>query len=73
MNLGLWRDYIEDYLRKRSDINSEMTLMVRQMQPTNAGLPVQLYFSPAQPLGWNMSIYRLMCSTMCMQPCAVSG
>lgn len=44
VNLGLWRDYIEDYLRKRSDINSEMTLMVRQMQPTNAGLPVQLYF-----------------------------
>lgn len=44
VNLGLWRDYVEHYLRTRSDINHDMTLMVRQMTPTNAGLPVQLYF-----------------------------
>lgn len=44
VNLRLLRDYIESYLRSRDDVNQEMTLMVRQLPPTNSGLPIQLYF-----------------------------
>ena len=44
VNLRLFRDYLERYLRGRQDVNSSMTLMVRQLEPTPSGLPVQLYF-----------------------------
>ena len=41
---GLLRDYLEWYLRTHPEVNADMTLMVRQMAPTQSGLPVQLYF-----------------------------
>jgi miniconductance mechanosensitive channel len=42
-NIGLYRKYIEFYLRNHADINNEFTLMVRQLQPTTEGIPVEVY------------------------------
>ncbi len=42
-NLGTFRAYIEAYLVMHPDINSDMIFMVRQMQPDERGLPLQLY------------------------------
>jgi len=42
-NLGLFRRYLEYYLRHNEGINTEMTLMVRQLSPTELGVPIELY------------------------------
>ena len=42
-NLGLFRRYIEYYLKNNKHINSEMTLMVRQLTPTEKGVPLEVY------------------------------
>lgn len=44
VNIGLFRHYMEDYLRKRKDINSNMMIMVRQLEATQSGIPIELYF-----------------------------
>lgn len=44
VNLHLLRKYLEHYLETHPDINHTMLTMVRQLEPTNAGLPLQLYF-----------------------------
>lgn len=44
VNIGLFRHYIETYLRKREDVNKSATLMVRQLEATQNGLPIELYF-----------------------------
>lgn len=43
-NIGVFRNYLTLYLRQRKDVNQQMTLMVRQLQPTPTGLPIELYF-----------------------------
>lgn len=43
-NLGVFRAYLVRYLQNEVPVNRSMTLMVRQLQPTETGLPVQLYF-----------------------------
>ncbi|OLU28743.1 mechanosensitive ion channel protein MscS [Pseudomonas sp. PA15(2017)] len=42
-NLGTFRAYVEHYLRQHPGINQDMTQMVRQLQPTADGLPLELY------------------------------
>jgi miniconductance mechanosensitive channel len=42
-NLGLFRNYIEMYLDSATDINSEMTVMCRQLSPTPNGIPLEIY------------------------------
>lgn len=42
-NVGVFRAYIEAYLYNHPKINNEMTSMVRQLQPTDKGLPLQIY------------------------------
>jgi miniconductance mechanosensitive channel len=44
VNMSLYRKYLEKYLAGRDDINAEMMIMVRQMEATNAGLPMEFYF-----------------------------
>ena len=44
VNLKLFRTAVEYYLRTLSGINSGLMLMVRQLEPTSEGLPLQLYF-----------------------------
>ena len=43
-NLGVFRAYLERYLRSLSAVNQEMHLMVRHLQPTEKGIPMELYF-----------------------------
>ncbi|MFA6831608.1 MAG: mechanosensitive ion channel domain-containing protein [Bacteroidaceae bacterium] len=43
-NLGVFRVYLDNYLKLLPEVNHEMTCMVRQLQPTNEGLPIELYF-----------------------------
>ncbi len=42
-NLGTFRIYIEEYLKSHPLIRKDMTLMVRQLQPTAEGLPLEVY------------------------------
>ena len=42
-NIGLFRKYIESYLMNHPAINKDMTLMVRQLEPTGQGWPIELY------------------------------
>ena len=44
VNMGLLRNYLEHYLVTCDLVNSELTHMVRQLDPTPSGLPLQLYF-----------------------------
>ena len=43
-NLQLYRKYMEKYLRERPEVNTEMTLMARQLEATQCGLPMEFYF-----------------------------
>ncbi len=42
-NLGVFRYYVVAYLRAHPQINKELTLLVRQLQPTEHGIPLELY------------------------------
>lgn len=42
-NLGLFRKYLEYYLRNHPLINQKMTLMVRQLEPKEFGVPIEIY------------------------------
>jgi miniconductance mechanosensitive channel len=42
-NAGIFRIYIESYLRSVPEINSELTVLARQMQPGEHGLPIEIY------------------------------
>ena len=55
-----YRKYLEKYLAGRDDINAEMTIMVRQMEATNAGLPVNSISSWKIRYGRIMNIIWLM-------------
>lgn len=46
-NLGVFRAYLTAYLRNMPRVNQNMTLMVRQLQPTDRGIPMELYFFSA--------------------------
>ena len=42
-NLGTFRAYLVQYLRRHPGINQDMTLMVRQREPSANGLPIEIY------------------------------
>ena len=42
-NLGVFRAYLVAYLRQHPKINDDMTFLVRHLQPTENGLPVEIY------------------------------
>ncbi|NMA65612.1 MAG: mechanosensitive ion channel, partial [Clostridiaceae bacterium] len=42
-NLGTFRAYIANYLKNHPGLNKNMTQMVRQLQPTEYGLPLEIY------------------------------
>lgn len=44
VNLGLLRRYLLNWLKNDSRVNPALTTMVRQLDPTSSGLPLQLYF-----------------------------
>ena len=43
-NLGVFRAYLTAYLRSLPYTNQELHCMVRHLQPTDRGIPVELYF-----------------------------
>lgn len=43
-NLGIFRAYLNEYLKKHPEVNQSMICMVRQLQPTEKGIPMELYF-----------------------------
>jgi len=42
-NLGIFRAYLKAYLKRREDINTNMTFLVRHLQPAEKGLPIEVY------------------------------
>ncbi len=42
-NVGLLRQYIQEYLKKHPQVNTDLTCMVRQLEPTPQGLPLEVY------------------------------
>lgn len=47
-NVGAFREYLDLWLAHRPDINTQMTHMVRQLQPGPTGLPLEIYCFSAQ-------------------------
>ena len=52
-NIALFRFYVRWTLRQHPSINQNMTLMVRQLQPTEVGLPVEIYCFSADKIWLN--------------------
>ncbi|MCW9012798.1 MAG: mechanosensitive ion channel family protein [Gammaproteobacteria bacterium] len=42
-NIGTFRQYLLTYLRENPNIHQKMTLMVRQLEPSAEGLPIEIY------------------------------
>ena len=42
-NLGVFRTYIEEYLKAHPMTNDDLTMMCRQLEPTSQGIPIQIY------------------------------
>lgn len=42
-NLGVFRIYLTSWLRNNPEVNQNMMLMVRQLQPTATGIPLEIY------------------------------
>ena len=42
-NVGVFRKYLEVYLRQHPKIHQELTFLVRHLQPAEKGLPIEIY------------------------------
>ena len=42
-NIGVFRSYVEAYLRHHPKIHQKMTFIVRQLAPSSKGLPLEIY------------------------------
>ncbi len=42
-NIGTFRAYLLNYIKSNNMINKELTILVRQMAPTEKGVPLQIY------------------------------
>jgi len=42
-NIGAFREYLTAHLRSRTDINQELTILVRQLQASGMGIPIEVY------------------------------
>lgn len=48
-NIGVFQEYLRQYLKANENIHEDMTFLIRQLQPTEQGLPIQIYvFSKVQ-------------------------
>jgi miniconductance mechanosensitive channel len=41
--MGLFRSYIQGYLSDHPEVKQDMMIMVRQLDPTSKGVPLELY------------------------------
>ena len=42
-NIGVFRSYVEAYLRQHPMIHKDMTFLIRQLSPRENGLPIEIY------------------------------
>ncbi len=42
-NIGVFRKYLDNYIESHPAINKEMLFMIRQLEPTPRGLPIEIY------------------------------
>ena len=42
-NVGTFREYVKSYLRNHAKVNHDMTFLIRQLSPTENGLPLEIY------------------------------
>ncbi|MCP2042811.1 mechanosensitive ion channel family protein [Pontibacter sp. HSC-36F09] len=42
-NVGVFRKYIDAYIKQHPGTHKEMIMMVRQLEPTTTGMPIELY------------------------------
>src|SRR5690606_38121539 len=42
-NIGVYRKYVQTVIENHSGINKDLTMMVRQLQPTAKGIPLEIY------------------------------
>jgi miniconductance mechanosensitive channel len=42
-NLGVFRNYLKNYLLNHPKINPDMTFLIRHLQPTETGIPIEVY------------------------------
>ena len=42
-NLGTFRAYVREYVKNHPNIDDTQTLLIRQLQPTEYGIPIELY------------------------------
>ena len=42
-NIGVFRSYVEAYLRHHPMIHKDMTFLIRQLSPSENGLPIEIY------------------------------
>jgi miniconductance mechanosensitive channel len=42
-NLGIFRNYLSNYLKNHPQINLDMTFLIRHLQPTEKGIPIEIY------------------------------
>lgn len=50
VNLYIFRHYVMYYLRHHPKVNQDMIMLVRQLQPTAQGMPIELYFFSANTM-----------------------
>lgn len=42
-NLGIFRKYLEAYLKDHPKVHNDMTFLIRHLEPTDKGIPIQVY------------------------------
>ena len=42
-NIGIFRAYLQEYLKQNPNLNHNLTMLVRQKDPTEFGVPLQVY------------------------------
>ena len=42
-NIGVFRKYLDSYINQHPAINKDMMIMIRQLDPTSQGIPIEIY------------------------------
>lgn len=42
-NLGIFRKYLDAYLKNHPKVHNDMTFLIRHLEPTDKGIPIQIY------------------------------
>ncbi|GBL06013.1 mechanosensitive ion channel family protein [Glaciecola sp. KUL10] len=42
-NIGTFRAYVSEYLKQHPQVNQDLTRMVRQLKPSELGIPIEIY------------------------------